>query len=255
MPPVPPVQPAPAVDRVAIRLPPFWPADPQLWFCQIENQFAIAGLTSDDTKFGYVAGNLDQKYAVEVRDILLDPPAANKYDRLKAQLIARLSPSQSQKTKQLLETEEMGDRKPSQFLRHLKSLAGPDIPDSVVRTLWLGRLPASVQPIMATQRNQELDEAADLADSVYEATSKNSLTPPRVTAMENMMDQLKRTVKQAVQQEVNSATRPGLRSTPHKKHPRPNQSDVCWYHTKFGRRARKCQAPCKYSENFQASRN
>jgi hypothetical protein len=31
--------------------------------------------------------------------------------------------------------EEMGDRKPSQFLRHLKSLA-PEVPDDFLRSIW-----------------------------------------------------------------------------------------------------------------------
>ena len=82
-----------SVDRVGIRIPPFWASDPEMWFAQIENQFALAKVTSDETKFHYVAGNMGSKYAAEVRDILTNLPATNKYTCLKTELIRRLSSS------------------------------------------------------------------------------------------------------------------------------------------------------------------
>ena len=44
------------------------------------------------------------------------------YDQLKAELVRRLSTSREQRVRQLVSHEEMGDRKPSKFLRHLKGL-------------------------------------------------------------------------------------------------------------------------------------
>jgi hypothetical protein len=38
----------------------------------------------------------------------------------------------------------MGDRKPSQFLRHLRCLA-PDVSDSLIRSIWTSRLPSYLQ--------------------------------------------------------------------------------------------------------------
>jgi len=62
------------------------------------------------------------------------------------------TPRREQRVRQLLSHEEMGDRKPSQFLRHLKSLA-PDIPDEFLRTIWASRL-QHVQAILAGQTGQ-----------------------------------------------------------------------------------------------------
>lgn len=31
--------------------------------------------------------------------------------------------------------------------------------------------------------------------------------------------------------------------------PSPTRSDLCWYHTRFGRRARRCESPCVWSGN------
>ena len=66
--------------------------------------------------------------------------------------------------------EETGDRKPSQFLRHLQGLAGTSVPESMLRTLWFGRLPFNVQAILAAQKDLYLEKLADLADSISKLT-------------------------------------------------------------------------------------
>ncbi|XP_076660566.1 uncharacterized protein LOC143363921 [Halictus rubicundus] len=128
----------PEVSKVAIRIPPFWPEQPELWFRQIEAQFALNGITADTTKFYYILSQLEPKYAVEVQDIFINPPEANKYGTLRSELLKRLSATQGKRIRQLLEQEEIGDRTPSQFLRHMRNLAGTTVSDEFLRTLWSG---------------------------------------------------------------------------------------------------------------------
>ncbi|XP_050512957.1 uncharacterized protein LOC126888641 [Diabrotica virgifera virgifera] len=159
-----------SVDRISVKIPPFWPNDPEIWFLQVENQFTLANITSDATKFNYIVASLDTAYTLEVRDIIVSTPATDRYAKLKSELIKRLSASQQQKIKRLLEHEELVDRRPSQFLRHLQSLAGTTVPDNIVRSLWLGKLPASTtQAILSTQAKASLDAVAELADTISEA--------------------------------------------------------------------------------------
>lgn len=63
----------------------------------VESQFAIAGISSDDTKNNYVISSSDPKYWPEVRDILVNLLAEEKYEKLKSELIWRLCASQDQK--------------------------------------------------------------------------------------------------------------------------------------------------------------
>lgn len=272
-----PIQ-AAAIDRVAVRLPPFWAPDPEMWFSQIENQFALAGITSDETKFSYVAGNMDAKYATEVRDILTRPPPVGKYEKLKAELIRRLSASQEQKTRRLLEHEEMGDRKPSQFLRHLQGLAGTAVPDGIVRSLWFGRLPASMQAILTTQANADLEAVAELADAIAEANPRFQVAEASAGTgrLEALVEQL--TVNMAamqasitswsttLRQEIAAAAtsrdpgdgqprRSRSRSRNRSRQRSSSRSGECWYHSRFGSKATKCTIPCSYKpENDQGSR-
>jgi len=148
--------------RISIRLPPFWPEEPELWFAQLEGrQLAVSGITRDEERYAFALSKLEPKQAREVKDIITNPPVHGKYDALKRALIQRLTDSQEHRFRQLLETEEIGDRKPSQFLRHLRVLAGTTVSDELLRTLWLGRLSQQSQAILAARKLDDLDEVAE----------------------------------------------------------------------------------------------
>jgi hypothetical protein len=140
------------IHRPAVRLPPFWPDRPGLWFATAEAQFDLTSVTSEKTKFNYVISQPEYRHAAEVEDLINSPPANKHYTTLKTELVRRLPASRDQRVRQLLTHEEMGNRKPSQFLRHLKSLA-PDVPDDFLRRYGLaGYRPTSRQFWLAKPR-------------------------------------------------------------------------------------------------------
>ncbi|CAH2216933.1 jg1259, partial [Pararge aegeria aegeria] len=158
------------VNGITVKLPTFWREKPVIWFAQAEAQFEIAGIKQDSTKYGYVLSMLDERMAEDVEDIIESPPADNKYDHLKRELIARFSVSKEQRVRELLNNVQLGDRKPSAFLRHLRSLAGSSNNDEgIIRELWMRRLPQEVQRILMAQRDLPLDKVAEIADTIVEA--------------------------------------------------------------------------------------
>ncbi|KAK2578253.1 hypothetical protein KPH14_001399 [Odynerus spinipes] len=163
------------VAAIGVKVPPFWPEQPTLWFAQLEARFAVAGVTQDATKLEYVVGNLEGRYALEVTDIITTPPATGKYEKIKSELIARLSKSEETKVRQVLEQEELGDRTPGQFLRHLRNLGGVAIPEGLIRTIWISRLPDAIRTIMATQTKATLEETSALADRIFELTPQRGV--------------------------------------------------------------------------------
>ena len=84
----------PQLSSFAVKLLPFWPANPQIWFAQVEAQFATCQITQQRTMFDYVVSNLSPEYATEIRDLILKPPVENPYDKVKEQLIKRTAASE-----------------------------------------------------------------------------------------------------------------------------------------------------------------
>lgn len=256
------------IFKVGVRVPPFWPDEPEIWFAQIEGQFTISGITNDATKFHYVIAQLDQQYSKEVKDIITRPPANDKYELLKSELIKRLSASNEKKVHQLLLHEELGDRKPSQFLRHLRGLAGDQVPDDFLKTIWTSRLPSSIQTVLAAQPTASLEVLADVADRVNDITPRTLHVASTSSNRDSGIDSLTKEIAELKRQvEILSIQNTGRSRFPRNFQPKRNRSrsrsrssyvkfPQCWYHSKFGEKATKCSKPCDYkpSENSRGSR-
>ena len=87
-------------------------------------------------------------------DIPEEPPMERKYERMKMALIKRLSGSTSRQIRKILETEVLGDRTPSRFFRHLRSMAGKIVSEEFLKELWLSRLPTDTQKTLAATTNK-----------------------------------------------------------------------------------------------------
>ena len=75
--PTPPPQERPAaIAAVALKIPPFWSADPVIWFVEVEAQFFNRGVAQQWTRFDYVIAALAPDVATEVRDQQSSPMTA-----------------------------------------------------------------------------------------------------------------------------------------------------------------------------------
>lgn len=244
-------------DYRSVRLPHFITSDPQLWLCMVEATFTAAGINNNCTKFGFVINALEPNNALELRDVLVCPPSDENYEKLKTEIVKRFSKSQEAKIRQILEREQLGDRKPSQFLRHLRGLAGTSVPDSWIRTLWLDRLSTSIKAILSTQDDLDLIKLGELADKIADVTDQ---TPSRLSICETQpknseIDKLRSEIaelRNAIR-DLNRPSRPTLRSHSNTRNRSKSRefrnNGLCWYHNKFSARAHKCIPPCQYNND------
>lgn len=157
------------ISAISLKLPPFWPADPGLWFAQVEAQFATRSISVEKTKFDYVIASLSPDTATEVRDLILTPPTETPYTTLKQELIKRTGGSSQQKMQKLLKDVELGDRKPSQLLRRMRQLWSGPANDDFLRELFLQRLPTNVRMTLVPSASElTLEKLADMADRILE---------------------------------------------------------------------------------------
>ncbi|GBM49586.1 Transposon Ty3-I Gag-Pol polyprotein [Araneus ventricosus] len=168
------------IARVGVKLPPFWKANPALWFVQLEAQFALAGITVDDTKFNYVISAVDSEILNSVSDIILRPPDIDKYTILKKCLIELHSESEASKIRTLLQELELGDQEPSQLLTRMRALAGDTVGEPLLKSLWMGRLPNSTQTILAAL-SEDLAGLATVTDKISDLTDHSNINAVRVT--------------------------------------------------------------------------
>lgn len=262
------------LNQNKLKIPPFSPDDPDIWFALLEGQFAVLNITEDAQKFNSVITHLDLVHAKAVKDIIISPPPLLKYDKIKTELIKRLSASHENKVRQLLTHEELGDRKPSQFLRHLQDLAGPKVPDDFIKSIWTNRLPKNIQTVLASQSSQSLDQLTELADRISEIILPSNVTSTSSSAvsahasseiaeLKKMVEKLTLKLEEHTRAEtcgINRRARSQKRQFSSKPRSRSNSSyrkyPVCWYHVKHGDNAHRCTKPCDYkkAENIPGSR-
>ena len=85
---------------------------------------------------------LPHSVAKLVEDLLIETPSEEPYIKLKEAIIKRTGGSESRDFRELFTTVELGDRSPSQLLRHMRSLLnGRHMDDSLLQQLWSEKLP------------------------------------------------------------------------------------------------------------------
>lgn len=176
-----------ADSSINLKLPEFRPADPTVWFAQVEAQFANKKITGQVPKFNFVVASLPPNIAMEVRDIILKRPTDSPYDKLRTELINRTAASERRQLQQLLSTEDFGDRKPTQMLRRMQLLLGDKLgsfDESLLRELFFQRLPANVRMILASASEVTLQSLAEMADRIMEVATPSVATVTSATDTE-----------------------------------------------------------------------
>lgn len=213
------------LNAVAVKLPTFWTIQPNVWFAQAEAQFHIKNVTQDSTKYYYVVSALDQVTAARIIDVLAKPPADGKYDNLKKRLLATFALTRRERADKLLHMSGLGDRKPSEFMDEMLSLLDGHEFCLLAEQIFLEQLPADIRLQLAESDFKDPRTVAIQADILWLARQQSANTIQQVE------------VRKPIPRQQASG-----------------QRGWCYYHAKFGEKARKCVSPCKYQGNEPAGR-
>lgn len=164
-----------AASRTPISPPRFFEEDPVIWLVQLD-LFCQIGEKDQLSRFRIAATLLPGHLLRDFADILRTPPSDEPYDALAEAIRQRFGKSVEQRLQSLLSDQQLGDRRPSQFLRHLLDLAeaeGSPAQDSpLVRQIFFNAMPPKIQPFLqCLPQGTCLTTLASTADRLLELPS------------------------------------------------------------------------------------
>ncbi|XP_043268114.1 uncharacterized protein [Venturia canescens] len=253
-----------------VQLSTFRPDRPDLWFFIVESDFAASRITRDDTKYIAVLKALDSHMLDEISDVVLNPPARDKYNHLKKVIIQRFSKSKERQLSKLLNDATLGNKKPSQLLREMRELAGGGLSEDVLHSLWLMRMPTNMQPMLMMSNNIDLNGLAEMADRVLDTTSFSQVmatttVPPKsqrncsdCSTLAEEVQELRQMVAQLLKNsQLGQQSKDGNNNSSNNNQQgnqrrsrsrsfKPHRNGICFYHQRYGDVSYKCIRPCSY---------
>jgi hypothetical protein len=238
-----------AVGHVAVKLPAFWTSEPELWFLQAESVFRQAKVKCSLTKYDYVLQQLPCEVLVSVKELarrvrtgLVDDP----YEQLEAKLTASFQKSPWQKTFELLDMPDLGDRRPSALMDAMLALLPEDVPPNrLFLALFLRRLPEDMRNHLAAQDLATPEAMAAAANRLFDAR------PQGVTVAAVAARPSSPTNRRSPSRQGRQGRDRRRRPTPGRQSNEPAANGLCFYHDSFGARAQRCRPPCSWSGNGQ----
>ena len=248
----------PRVESYAVKLPRFWIDLPECWFVQAESQFRTSRIVLEQTKFDYIVQSLPSEAVKAVYDVILRcQQVDNPYSTLKTALIQRYTMSGSQRIEKLLDGTEMGDRRQSDFYNSLKLLAGDSaaVNPQLLLSIWTRRLPPLVQLTIQGKTDLSTEALLASADAAFEVCKRQSMSlfevtgPKTVNERDSNFQKLEKRLIEVIEKKFTQLEAGGSRSrsrnrSSSRKRKESNDDGECYYHKRFGDKARKYRKPC-----------
>ncbi len=148
--------------------------------------------------------------------------------------------------------------KPSSLLRKMKELACGKVGDDLLKTLWMQRLPITIQTVLSTstdpidQLAKNADEMFDVSES-YAVQAIDSDSNNQLNDLVNVVHPLEGKIE-SLKSYFRESRNSNGRSSRHRS-PTPSKAStatnngLCYYHKHFGSRAIKCKKPCDFTKS------
>lgn len=221
-----------------------------MWFWAVEKWFAGTNIFDDDHRFSAILLALPIATASVFREQFDSPPQFNKYLFAKNLITKHFSRNQFERIKALVDRVELGDTKPSELYAQMKQIAGDAMSHSTLKGLWIMRLPEQWRPSLTLSSDDPLI-FLHAADVMHQVSSRSNVCAINPTLSDSAFAP---ETNPCVQQVCAVADRKSFNAN--NFHPKftpetaggfqPKAPSLCFYHKKYGVKARKCTRPCSW---------
>lgn len=236
------------VHAVAVKLSPFSTQEPTAWFRRAEVQFRLRKISDERTKADYVLEAIPESLFPQIAAWLDDQPDEINYADLKDYLLKEYTLTPSARAQRLLRfpLQPLGDRTARVVWNQMQALARlPTIDPTtkgyrqvdLMKELFLQTLPSSVRAALPDADALEMTALVKRADDLIDAANASQRSTPISAVAEPPIS------------DTSAVDRAPRR---HRLDPRPGlllASGRCFYHEKYGAKARNCSPGCKWSKN------
>lgn len=284
--------PVPAGQAVTspLQLPAFWEFNPRGYFHSIELLFDSHNITDELARYSLLLQTLGKSTKVlqRISDILTSVDSSTPYSVLKSALIRRYTSQLSGNLQSILHESRRGDKTISEYLVHLRSRLGEhyDTNSLLHSDLLKHKLLESIDPqarlCLYHYEDEPLETLARHADEIL-SRSNSVVGSPALhhkpisnqhlinESVDSKINQLQQTIANLSNSpdgghSGNQIARPIRSLNPQKGSPRygnptpqrsvsssPQTHAPCYYHTRFGDRAIKCEGPACPSHHLLRS--
>ncbi len=229
-----------------------------MWFHQAEAAFRRSNVTVSYTKYDHVLMKLPTDVVMSVRDLVntMQPNTTDAYEQLKARLTESYGKTKWQQVNTLLDMPPLGDRRPSHLMNEMLALlpTGVNKDGAIFLGIYLRKLPSTMRDHLAAANHNTAAAIAAHADILWDArcgeAAVSQLSDASITAVANMnISYRRRSPDRRSPDRRRGRSRQGRRQTPGPDSRKRDSSTLCFYYSRFGQKAMKCEAPCSWTEN------
>jgi hypothetical protein len=270
-----PPPPPPPPAQGAVKLSPFWPQAPALWFAQAECTFAVKHVTGQFDRYCHVVAALPHESLRMVADLVETPPAATAYDDIKNRLVASHQLTDFQKAEKLFQMPALGSRKPSDLMAAmLETCPRGEEKSNLFACIFLQRLLREFRVLLANVDHKDpkaLSTRADELWALHDNPGTSTSSTVAVVQPEGQEVDFFAAVRSGGQRGGNSrggarggsrgrggrgaARGGGAAHEPEASKEARLAAGMCFKHWRYGDAATSCTQPCSWQGNDGAGGN
>jgi hypothetical protein len=211
-------------------------------------QFLLRRVTSKIDKFCHVLMALPKTSYWMISHLVMQAPAEDTYEQLKAALLSHHELSDYQRVDMLSRMEPLSSRKPSELLAAMLELCPRDHRTSpFFFYFFLQRLPHEIRVLLSEESPADIRKVAEKVDRlmVLHCPQHHDTVAALPCSSEDEDEADVAVVKQRYGKKSSGGKK---RSKAGKPAADAAHSSLCWYHARFGEKAHSCISPCSWAE-------